>query len=90
MFVGIVWLVVSDRSEIQPMALVCEWVVRIGHRNIGYVVFVSLLVPFGTLMEAMGPKGPTPTLLGPGISGAAFSDRGEVALTIGQTPRHRE
>jgi hypothetical protein len=40
------------------MALVCEWVVRIGYRNIAYVVFVSLLVPFGALMEAVGSKRP--------------------------------
>ena len=40
------------------MALVQEWAARLGHRNIAYVVFVSLLVPFGALMEAAGPKGP--------------------------------
>ena len=27
-------------------------------RNVAYVVFVSLLVPFGMLMEAAGPQGP--------------------------------
>src|SRR6202035_1098575 len=27
-------------------------------RNIAYVVFVTLLVPFGMLMEAAGPQGP--------------------------------
>ncbi len=40
------------------MALVQEWVARIGRRNIAYVVFVSLLVPFSALMEAAGPQGP--------------------------------
>ena len=30
----------------------------VGCRNIAYVVFVSLLVPFGMLMEAAGPQGP--------------------------------
>jgi hypothetical protein len=32
-----------------------EWMAFIGRRNIAYVVFVSLLVPFGMLMEAAGP-----------------------------------
>ena len=31
-----------------------EWAALIGRRNIAYVVFVSLLVPFGMLMEAAG------------------------------------
>jgi hypothetical protein len=35
-----------------------EWAALIGRRNIAYLVFVSLLVPFGMLMEAAGPKGP--------------------------------
>ena len=35
-----------------------EWVAFIGRRNIAYVVFVSLLVPFGLLLEAAGPQGP--------------------------------
>src|SRR5437667_9611846 len=35
-----------------------EWVTYIGRRNIAYVIFVSLLVPFGMLMEAAGPQGP--------------------------------
>jgi hypothetical protein len=35
-----------------------EWVAFIGRRNIAYVVFVSLLVPFGALLEAAGPQGP--------------------------------
>jgi hypothetical protein len=35
-----------------------EWAALIGRRNIAYVVFVSLLVPFGRLMEAAGPQGP--------------------------------
>jgi hypothetical protein len=34
------------------------WVAFVGRRNIAYVVFVSLLVPFGMLLEAAGPKGP--------------------------------
>jgi hypothetical protein len=34
---------------------------RLDHRLVGhYVVFVSLLVPFGMLMEAAGPQDPTP------------------------------
>jgi hypothetical protein len=40
------------------MALLEKWVALIGRRNIAYVVFVSLLVPFGMLMEAAGPHGP--------------------------------
>ena len=35
-----------------------EWVALIGRRNIAYVVFVSLLVPFSIFMEAAGPQGP--------------------------------
>jgi hypothetical protein len=37
-----------------------EWMGFIGRRNIAYVVFVSLVVPFGMLMEAAGPQDPTP------------------------------
>jgi hypothetical protein len=33
-----------------------EWAALIGRRDIAHVVFVSLLVPFGTLMEAAGPQ----------------------------------
>jgi hypothetical protein len=40
------------------MDRVREWAALIGRRNIAYVVFVSLLVPFGMLMEAAGPRGP--------------------------------
>ena len=40
------------------MDRVREWAALVGRRNIAYVVFVSLLVPFGTLMEAAGPQGP--------------------------------
>jgi hypothetical protein len=35
-----------------------QWVALVGRRNIAYVVFVSLLVPFGMLLEAAGPQGP--------------------------------
>jgi hypothetical protein len=35
-----------------------EWVAFVGRRNIAYVVFVSLLVPFGMLLDAAGPRGP--------------------------------
>jgi hypothetical protein len=35
-----------------------EWVALIGRRNVAYVLFVSLLVPFGMAIEAAGPKGP--------------------------------
>jgi hypothetical protein len=35
-----------------------EWAALIGRRNIAYVVFVSLLGPFGIVMEATGPQGP--------------------------------
>jgi len=35
-----------------------EWAALIGRRNIAYVVFVSLLVPFSIFMEAAGPQGP--------------------------------
>jgi hypothetical protein len=40
------------------MPLLREWAARIGRRNIAYVVFVSLLVPFAGLIEASGPRGP--------------------------------
>jgi hypothetical protein len=46
-----------------------EWMAFIGRRNIAYVVFVSLLVPFGMLMEAAGPQGPDS---GAGIMAAIF------------------
>jgi hypothetical protein len=39
------------------IALVQEWAARIGRRNIAYVVFVSLRVPFSALMEVAGPQG---------------------------------
>jgi len=42
------------------MAPVQERVARIGRRKIAYEDFVSLLVPFGMLMEAAGPPGPDP------------------------------
>jgi hypothetical protein len=35
-----------------------EWVALVGRRNIACVVFVSLLVPFGMLMEAAGSQVP--------------------------------
>jgi hypothetical protein len=35
-----------------------EWAALIGRRNIAFVVFVSLLVPFGMLMEAADPQVP--------------------------------
>jgi hypothetical protein len=35
-----------------------QWVAFIGRRNIAYVFFVSLMVPFGMLVEAAGPQGP--------------------------------
>ena len=35
-----------------------QWVSFIGRRNIAYVFFVSLMVPFGMLIEAAGPQGP--------------------------------
>jgi len=34
------------------------WAALIGRRNIAYVVFVSLLVLFGALIEPAGPQGP--------------------------------
>jgi hypothetical protein len=37
-----------------------EWAALVGRRNIAYVVFVSLIVPLGMLMEAAGPQGPDP------------------------------
>jgi hypothetical protein len=35
-----------------------EWAALISRRNIAYVVFVSLPVPFGALIETAGPQGP--------------------------------
>jgi hypothetical protein len=46
-----------QRDEIS-MDHIQEWAALIGRRNIAYVGFVSLLVPFGMLMEAAGPQGP--------------------------------
>ena len=40
------------------MDRVREWAALVGRRNIAYVVFVSLLVPFSIFMEAAGPQGP--------------------------------
>jgi hypothetical protein len=49
---------VPESTQGSSMDLIQEWAALIGRRNIAYVVFVSLLVPFGKLMEAAGPKGP--------------------------------
>ncbi len=40
------------------MAFFHEWLARVGRRNIAYLVFVSLLVPFAAMLEASGPRGP--------------------------------
>ena len=34
------------------------WINRFGRRNIAYILFVILLIPFGVAMEASGPRGP--------------------------------
>jgi len=34
------------------------WWKRVGRRNIGYVAFVVLLIPFGIALEVSGPGGP--------------------------------
>jgi hypothetical protein len=52
----IIWR--SYRNQESSMDRVREWAALIGRRNIAYVVFVALLVPFGALMEATGPQGP--------------------------------
>ena len=43
------------------------WWRRFGRRNLAYVAFVVLLVPFGMVLEASGPGGPD---RGGGISAA--------------------
>ena len=43
-----------------PWTVFGEWAALIDRRNIAYVVFVSLLVPFGMLMGAAGPQAPIP------------------------------
>lgn len=40
------------------MGIVREWVARVGRRNIAYLAFVSLLVPFAAMIEAASPQGP--------------------------------
>ena len=42
------------------MDRVRAWAALVGRRNIAYVVFVSLLVPFGMLMEVADRQGPDP------------------------------
>jgi hypothetical protein len=52
--------VVPDSSSEEFRGPYSGMAALIGRRNIAYVVFVSLLVPFGMLMEAAGPQGPIP------------------------------
>ena len=35
-----------------------QWWRRFGRRNLGYIAFVVLLIPFGIALEASGPGGP--------------------------------
>jgi hypothetical protein len=49
---------VPESTQGSSMDLIQEWAALIGRRNIAYVVFVSLLAPFGMLMEAAGTQGP--------------------------------
>jgi len=54
---GIIWRVVPVGSEgDSSVDRIQKWGALVGRRNIAYVVFVSLLVPFGMLMEAAGHK----------------------------------
>ncbi len=54
------------------------WWRRFGRRNIAYIAFVILLVPFGIALEASGPQGPdrgggvAAALMLGGIGTAAF------------------
>src|SRR5260221_5826553 len=43
---------------------------RFGRRNVGYILFVALLIPSGIAMEASGPRGPD---AGGGIMFALFA-----------------
>ena len=43
-------------TEPQPPS--AGWIRRLGRRNIGYILFVVLLIPLGIAMEASGPHGP--------------------------------
>jgi hypothetical protein len=70
--------VVPDSSDVDRIR---KWVARNGRRNIAYVVFVSLLVPFATLLQAAGPQGPH---AGGGIMAQNLVERGLVDLLYGQ------
>ncbi len=69
-------LICDEHAARGSVDRVREWAALIGRRNIAYVVFVFLLVPFGMLLEASGPKGPDS---GGGIM-AAIILRGVVSL----------
>jgi hypothetical protein len=70
-----------------------EWAALIGRRDIAHVVFVSLLVPFGMLMEAAGLQGPDAggaimrdNVVGRGVADLLHSQSG---LAIGSIVRGR-
>ena len=49
----------TDEPRTQPAAPpALAWLRRFGWRNLAYLLFVALLIPFGLAMEASGPHGP--------------------------------
>ncbi len=62
----------------RPQKADARWWQRFGRRNIAFLIFLALLVPFGIALEASGPRGPdsgggvgAAVLLG-GVVSAAF------------------
>jgi hypothetical protein len=62
----------------RPRGAAIPWWRRFGRRNIAYLIFLMLLVPFGIALEASGPRGPdsgggvgAAVLLG-GLASAAY------------------
>ncbi len=64
-----------------------EWMAFIGRRNIAYVVFVSLLVPFGMAMEAAGPQGPD-SALGALLCAVTFSSKAQITGNFYSVMKH--
>jgi hypothetical protein len=61
-----------------PILPTLRWWSRFGRRDLGHIVFVVLLIPFGIALEASGPGGPD---RGGGV-GAALMLWGIVSLAF--------
>ena len=61
-----------------PLLPTVRWWRRFGRRNLGYIAFVVLVIPFGIALEASGPGGPD---RGGGV-GAALMLWGIVSLAF--------